>query len=48
MTPLRVTFIDLKGLFCCLKYLCVHPPRWFASMMVRWLSNMRWRQQHWW
>jgi len=35
MAPVRVTFSDLEGHLCCLK-LCVHPPRWFTSMMVRW------------
>ena len=34
------TFSDLEGHFCCLN-LCVHPPRWFASMMVHWRSIMR-------
>jgi len=47
MAPLRMTFNDLEGHICCLK-LCIHPPRWFASMMVRWRSNMRGCQQRWW
>jgi len=43
MALLPATFGDLEGNFCCLK----PPPRWFASMIVRWWSNTRWRQ-HWW
>jgi len=35
------------GHFCRLKP-CVHLPRWFASMMVRWRRNMWCRLQHHW
>jgi len=44
MAPLRVTF---KVIFAAWN-LYVHPPRWFASMMVRWRSNTRWHQRNWW
>jgi len=44
MAPLWVT---LKVTFAVWN-ICVHPPRWFASTMVRWRSNTRCRQKHWW
>jgi len=44
MAPLRVT---LKVTFAVYS-ICVHPPRWFKSTMVRGQSNMRCRQLHWW
>jgi len=45
MAPLLVTISDLEGHF---GNFCVHPPQRFTSMMVRWQSSMRWRQQHSW
>jgi len=43
MAPILTTFGDLEGHFCCWN-LCVHPPRWFACMVVHWRSNARRRQ----